>query len=225
MPNLSCEDVVQLGLARVQEYTRSHPAVRSVLYRRISTRQQELAAMAARVNRDYFGAAADAVLVGGAADLNDIVTPVPTPEMIQRIEVSTVVAGAVPAVGDEISIVRLSDPTAELAPRVTLRSGVLRAVGADLNNVTGIKVYFSKLPDALLVTEPGTTLVALPAPYDQLLVLDISSLIVERTQHGDPLDPIRQSVAEGLKKEIAEWEAKWIAHVRGLGEVRSRFTS
>lgn len=223
MPNLSCEEIVRIGLARVAEYTRSHPAVRSVLYRRISTRQQELAALAAKVNPDYFGVVSNAVLVGGAADLADIVSPVPTPEAIQKIEVGAIGAGATVAVGDEISIVRLDDPTADVPPRVTLRSGVLRGVGTDLNGVVSINVYYAKLPDTLSSAETGTTLVAIPAPYDQTLVLEVALLVVERTQHGDQLDPIRQSVADELRKEASEWEAKWLMHVKQLGTARTRF--
>lgn len=223
MPNLSCEDVVRLALARVQEYARSHPAVRSVLYRRISTRQQELAILAARANPEYYGAVADAVLVGGAADLNDIVSPVPTPEMIDRIVVSAVGVGATVAVGDEISIVRVGDATAEEPPRVTLRNGVLRQVGNDLAGVTNISVYYAKIPDALAVNESGASFVVIPAPYDQLLVLDIAELVVERTERGDANDPARAAVAEGLRREKGEWEAKWLAHVSAFGRTRTRF--
>ena len=223
MPNLSCEDVVRLALARVQEYARSHPAVRSVLYRRISTRQQELAILAARANPEYYGASADAVLVGGAADLNDIVSPVPTPEMIDHVLVSAIGAGATAAVGDEISIVRLGDESAEEPPRMTLRNGVLRAVGADLAGVTTITVYYAKIPDTLAVSESGASPVVIPPPYDQLLVLDIAELVVERTERGDANDPARAAVAEGLRREKGEWEAKWIAHVGASARTRTRF--
>jgi hypothetical protein len=223
MANLAVEEIVVQGLARVQEFARSYPAARSVLYRRISTRQQELAAMAAKVNRDYFGAAATVVLVAGAADLNDIIAPVPTPEMIHKIQVDTIGAGAVVAVGDEVSLVRLGDEAAEESPRVTLRSGVLRQYKADLLNVTGLKVFYSKIPDTLLSTETGVSLVAIPAPYDELLVLDIAELVIERAMHGDPNDVAKKTLLDAIEAEVAEWQGKWLAHAGVFGATRSRF--
>lgn len=223
MANLAVEEIVVQGLARVQEFTRSYPAVRSVLYRRVSIRQQELAAMAAKVNRDYFGAAASVVLIAGAADLNDIIAPVPVPEMIHKIQVDTIGAGALVAVGDEVSIVRLGDEIAEESPRVTLRAGVLRQYKADLLNVTGLKVFYSKIPDSLLSTELGTTVVAIPAPYDELLVLDIAELIVERALHGDPNDVAKKTTLDAIESEVTAWEGKWIAHAGLFGATRSRF--
>jgi hypothetical protein len=179
--------------------------------------------MAAKVNRDYFGAAASVVLVAGAADLNDIVSPVPTPEMIHRITVDTIAGGAAYAVGDEVSLVRLGDEIAEEAPRVTLRSGVLRQVKTDLLNVTGLKVFYSKIPDTLLSTEPGTTLVAIPAPYDELLVLDIAELVIERAMHGDAQDVAKKTVLDAIESEVQEWQGKWIAHAGAFGATRTRF--
>lgn len=224
MANLSVEAVVLAGLARGQEYAANFPAVRSVLYRRVSIRQQELAAMAAKVNRDYFGVAADAVVTDGAADINDIVTPVPTPEFIHLIEVAAVADEATTAaVGDSVSIVRLDDVTAEEAPRVTIRSGIIRHVGADLAEVTSLKVYYSRIPDALLPTEDGTTLVAIPSPYDELLVLDLAELIVDRTLRGTPDDKTKAVAMQALGGEVKEWEGKWLAHVAGYGVARTRF--
>lgn len=223
MANLSVEDVVVQGFARVQEYVRSMPAVRSVLYRRINVRQSQLTIAAARNNRDYYGVAAIATLLGGAADVNDILTPVPPPELIHKITVDTVAAGAVPNIGDEVSIVRLGDETAEEPPRVTLRSGVLRQVGVDLLNVLTLKVYYSKLPDALLPAEPGTTLVALPNPHDELLVIDIAKLLVGRSMRGEPNDTAKKIVLDSLTEEEGKMEAAWIQHVRGWSATRSRF--
>jgi hypothetical protein len=217
---MTYEEVVVQGMARVEDFARSYPAVRSVLYRRIGIRQGELALMAARANRDYFGVASIATLAAGAADLNDIAEPVPAPELIQKITVNAVGAGAASAVGDEVSIVRLGDETAEEAPRVTIRSGVIRQVGNDLANVTSLKVYYSRLPAMPLATENGASLVAIPDPYSELLVLDIAERVVDRAMRGEGAnDPARKLVAD----EIKEWEGKWMAHVDVFGASRSRF--
>lgn len=223
MANLTVEDVVIAGLARVQEYARSYPAVRSVLYRRVSLRQQELAAMAAKVNRDYYGVAATAIVTAGASDINDIATPVPVPELIHKIEVAAVSAGSPYNVGDEVSIVRLADEAAEEPPRVTIRSGVIRQAKADLATVTQLKVYYSKIPDALLPTETGTSVVAIAPPYDELLVLDIAELVVERALHGDAADQAKTVLKTAIEEEVKAWEGRWLTRVAEYGITRTRF--
>ena len=52
------EDLVEQALSRCAEYGGNYPATRSLLYRRLGVRQQELFAAAARANPEYFGATA-----------------------------------------------------------------------------------------------------------------------------------------------------------------------
>lgn len=216
---LTMEDIVVQGLSRVQEYARSYPAVRSVLYRRIGIRQHQLAAMAAKVNRDFYGVAANAVVTAGAADVNDIAFPVPSPEMIQRIEVGAISGGVSPAVGDQVSIVRLGDETAEEAPRVTFRAGVLRQVGTDLATVTSLKVYYSKLPD--MPGLAGTDVTAIPEPHTELLVIDIAKIVIERANLAEVGKlPVYQALLDEEKAGVADW----LAHVAQWGGTRTRFT-
>lgn len=220
MPNLSYEDIVKLALARASEYALDYAPVRSLLYRRASIRQQQIAAAASKVNPDYFGVAADAVIVGGSADLADIVTPVPTPETIQHIFVSGV-AGAGATVGDEVSLVRVGDEVAEEPPRATLRNGIIRGVGSDFDEITSIKVYYAKLPDIAAVAEPGTTLVLLPPPHDSLLVVDLVKYILMRARIDEAG---RTALMGAITAEETTLEQAWLAHVTAFGPVRTRFT-
>jgi hypothetical protein len=221
--NATTEAIVVNALARAQEYNTIRPVARSVLYRRISIRQQELAIAAARVNRDYYGVAANAVVIGGAIDVNDITSPVQWPEFIDKITVGAVGVGATVAVGAEVSIVRLGDEEAEEPPRVTMRSGVIRQVGTDLANVSSLKVYYSEIPDSLAVDENGTSLVAIPAPYDELLVLDVVRFLVVRSFTGETNDAPKVSALTEIDADVTTWEAKWRAHVADYGATRTRF--
>lgn len=221
MPNLSYEDIVKLALARASEYALDYAPVRSLLYRRASIRQQQLAAAATKANPEYFGVAANAVVTDGAADVNDIASPVPTPEAIQHIHIGAIGAGATVAVGDEVSIVRLGDETAEVKPRVTFRAGILReAVAGDLAGVTSLKVYYAKLPDIAAVAETGATLLVIPPPHDSLLVVDLVKYILMRAR----LDEAgRTALLTAISAEEAELEKAWLAHVVQWGTTRTRF--
>lgn len=221
--NATVEEVRVQGMAHVQEYSTIRPMARSVMYRRISIRQQELAIAAARVNRDYYGVAANALVIGGAIDVNDITSPVQWPEFIHKITVGAIAMGGPTPVGTEVSVVRLGDEAAEEPPRVTMRSGVIRQVGTDLTGVTSLKVYYSQIPDSLALAEDGTSLVAIPAPYEELLVLDIAKFIVTRSFTGESNDTTKAAAVAVLDTETAMWEAKWLAHVASYGVTRSRF--
>lgn len=219
---MTFEEIVVQGLARVQEYARSYPPVRSVLWRRVGIRQVQLAAMAAKVNRDYFGVAANAVVTAGASDINDIITPVPLPETIHKIEVGAVGAGSPYAVGDEVSIVRLGDEVAEEAPRATIRSGVIRQYKAELATVTSLKVYYSRLPDVPAAGADGAALNAVvPEPHTELLVIDIAKVVIERANLAEfGKMPVYTALVDEEKIGVEAW----LAHVAARAGTRSRFT-
>jgi hypothetical protein len=148
--NATTEAIVVNALARAQEYNTIRPVARSVLYRRISIRQQELAIAAARVNRDYYGVAANAVVIGGAIDVNDITSPVQWPEFIDKITVGAVGVGATRGGG--------CGSLDRAARRRGGRGAAARhdALGRDppsrhrpRERVTSLKVYYSKIPDSL----------------------------------------------------------------------------
>lgn len=223
MSLVTLNDVVTIALARLQEYNLPAPPVRSLLYRRIGIRQQELAIVASRANRDYYGVAGLATVVAGAIDINDIAPPVPWPEFIHKVQVGAIAGGATVAVGDEVSIVRLGDESAEEAPRVTMRSGVMRQVGTDLNGVTTLKVYYSKIPELYAVAEDGSSQTVIPSPFDQLLVLDLVALMLKRALRGDASDLQTTTALTALAEESSAWEAKWVAHVSAYGTPRTRF--
>lgn len=216
---MTAEDIVVLAMARTSEITDAYPATRSLAYRRLGLRQRQLQALAARENPDYYGVCAETPLVNLAADLNDIATPVPMPELIQKVTIedhgtSTWTNGKV------ISIVPLSDLNAELPPRMTLRDLVLQSVGNDLLNVTSIMVFYSRLADVFAPTDGGAV-VELQDPFNELLVLDLVKVFLAKATRLDAT--IRQTSIETFAAEEASLLTAYLDHVRTYGPYSTRF--
>lgn len=176
---MTVEEIAIAALARALEFSNVIPSTRSVMYRRIGIRQQQLFARAAQINPEYFGICATGGLTDGAADLNDMTPPVESPETITRIEVDN--GGTSPyAPGQEIRIVSSADVMAELPPRVTVRNRIIRQVGTDLVGVLAIRILYAKLPLAIGPTD-GAVVIALPEPHAELLVVDLTKELVFKT--------------------------------------------
>lgn len=182
---LTYEEIAVLAMARVSEFTDTFPKSRSLMYRRIGVRQQQLFAAATESNHDFYGTAASAVLESGMADLRDIDLPVDSPEQIQKIEVFAVGAAPVYPVGTEISIVPLGDLDAEDPPRATLRDLLLKGVGSDLDTVTEILVHYARQPALPDADEDGTTTTEIPSPHDELLVVDLALYLIRSARGVD----------------------------------------
>lgn len=212
---LTCEEIAVQAMARASDITSSFPKTRSIMYRRIGVRQHQLFSRAAQINSEYFGTSAWATLdVDGAADLADFILPVPTPEQVQKVTVHAIDVGSPYAVGDEIAIVSVADPEAELAPRMTLRGGVLRQVGTDLATVNEVRVWYSRQP-AVLGATSELTATEIPAPWDELLVVDLARHLLrsskdtaERIAAITALDSEEVELLTGFDSHVAQYAAR-----------------
>lgn len=215
--NYTVEDAAVLALARARQYTSEVNENRALIYARIGVRQQELFAIANRVNPDYFGVCAHAPVAAGVVNLATIADPVPTPDLVQRIEIYD--AGiSLYAVGEEVNPVTLHDQGATFPPRVIFRSNVLYGVGVDLVGVDELRIYYARIPASIPPTGKDIEL-EIPSPHDMLLVVD-----AER-------DIYRRSVKEGADELMARATADeapllaaFQAHVATYsGSVQTRF--
>jgi hypothetical protein len=173
------EDVAILALARARQYTSEVNENRALIYARIGVRQQELFALAGKINPDYFGVCAHAPVSTGSVNLNTIADPVPTPDLIQRIEIYDAGTSAY-AVGDEVFPVTLHDQGSAFPPRVIVRDRVMYGVANDLDGVDEVRIYYSRLPASIGPTDKTVT-VELPEPHQMLLVVDAERDIYRRS--------------------------------------------
>lgn len=217
---MTYDEIADLAIARCAIFTRHFPSARSIMYRRIGVRLRQLQSRASRINGDYFGVYATAALAAGAADLNDVIEPTPTPSQIQRITVNAVSGVGVVAVGDEIHIVPSSDITAAIAPRMTMRDLVLEAVGGDLANATQIRVHYSKLAPVGSATSKDVQ-VELAEPYPELLVVDLAKHLLGLTTEMDSTK--RTEAIALLTAEEQPMEADFYQHVAEYLPTEDRF--
>ena len=216
---MTIEEIAQIALSRATQYTDEVSESRALLYARIGQRQQELFAMAGRISPDYFGVCATGALVGGALDLADIADPVPTPELIQRIEIEDRGTSAY-ASGAEVAPVALADASAAFPPRVTLRNRVLRQVGTDLAGVVSLCVHYSRIPAAIPPTG-GSTAAELPAQYQMLLAIDAERDLYRRGVQN-PVE--RQTLMARATTDEEPLLQEFVAHVAGYaGSIQTRF--
>ncbi|HJX74917.1 MAG TPA: hypothetical protein VJ247_01090 [Gaiella sp.] len=216
--SLSVTEVIELALARMSEYTDQFPQSRLSMIRRVGVRQQQLFALAAETNIDYYGACAETVLVNGACDLADIASPVPTPELITKIEVDDPGTSTY-ATGDEINIVPSTDLAAELVPRMTLRDLVLEAVDTDLDGVASIMVFYSRL-STMYGAADADTLTEISSPYDELLVVDLAVYLLKQARGID--ETVRAAALASLGDEEKTLLQGYLAHVTAYGPTRAR---
>jgi hypothetical protein len=208
------EQVSVAALSRTLDFGANAPSTRSLLYRRISIRQQELFSFAAQVNPEYYGTFAIGTLDAGAIDLRLMLTDgVREAVAVTKIQVEAMTAPSTTyAVGDEITIVPASDdPGAYLAPRATIRDHVLRQVGTDLAEVEDIRMSYSYRPDPLAENEAGTTEVGLEAPFDELLVIDLTRHLLAKTLKMDAA--VKAAAIVELTEEEKVGMAEFTAHL------------
>lgn len=220
MPNLTMKEVSTYALARAMEFTSSVPSTESLMYRRIGLRQQQLFGRAAIVSPDYWGICATAGLDDSAADLSDMDDPIESAESVTKIDIVDPGSSDWDA-GQEIRVVSLSDPDAELAPRATIRNRVIRGVGSDLDGVISIKIHYSRIPLPVAPTD-GTRAADIPAPHDELLVVDLTMDLLAKTLGMDA--SLRTAALERLRAEENVLLAAFDLHVREYaGSLSSRF--
>lgn len=210
------EDLVIQALARAMEFGDTFPTTRSVMYRRLGVRQQQLFAAVARENPEYFGDSAIGTLdANGAIDIGltgnpDAPDPVEAMEVISRIEVENKGTSALTN-GQEINTVPLTDPDAAFAPRVTIRGNIIRQVATDLAGVTSIRVYYSKRPFRL-DPDDKNTLIVLPEPFHDLLVVDLTRWLLRKA--ATVPEQVRTVALGALDAEETEGIGNFLAQAR-----------
>jgi hypothetical protein len=225
---VTVDELADQALARCAEFGQTYPATRSLLYTRLGGRQQELFAAAARANPEYFGATALGILDGnGTVSLKSLgdpaaVDPVPSMELISRIEISASSGAGVPVPGTEVNAVPITDPGAALPPRVTIRGGNIAAVGTDLVGVTQLTVFYSHRPFRIGPTD-GDKDAELPESFQDLLVLDLALFMLRKT--ASLPKEVRETALAALSAEEKEQLSNFLAHVQAFTSAveRGRF--
>lgn len=219
---MTIEEIAVQALARASEFSNSVPGARSVMYRRIGVRQQQLFAKAARINPDYYGICATGQVDDGAVDLADLVDPVEAADSIARIEIAAAGTSTY-ASGTRVNSVPVDDTDIEDAPRVTIRNRILRGVGTDLDGVVSLKVHYSRIPLAIAPTD-GTRQADLEEPHVELLVVDLTKILVKKLTSLSAT--ISSAVLGSLDTEEAALLADFERHVAEYSGVSaSRFGS
>ena len=206
---MNAGEIREAALARCLELSAEVPDTRSVAFRRISARQQQLFAKAATVNPEYFGRDGVLTLTSGAATLGGLLPPA---ERVYAVAVENPGSSAMPA-GRRVTVVRADDPSAGLPPRMTLRDGTLAQVGTDLAGVTSIRVFYSKRPAD--VGTP-TDVPQLPEQFHELLVLDLAQVMTRKMV--TVATAAREQFLAALAAEEVEWLADFTAHVVRFAE-------
>lgn len=177
------EDIAILGLGRAAEFSQKVPRARSVMYRRIGIRQQQLFTRASKVNPAWAGVMSTAPVSLWASvrsiDLADLVDPTEAADLITRIEIANKGTSAYVA-GQEVNIVSLADPGCADAPRVLLRNRMILAYNNELDNVTSLNVFYSRIPLAIGPTDAACD-IELPDPHSELLVVDLTRHLLQIT--------------------------------------------
>lgn len=171
---MTVQEIVDAALARGAEFQATFPNSFDVSRRRVQAHQQVLFSHAADVNRDYVGADAVLVLTTGACDTK-LLTP--KPMRIVRVFIEDAGTSGI-ATGRKVNIVPIDDLVSALAPRATLRDGIIAQVGTELAGVTSVRVWYSRQPAAIPL---ATNVPELPDQYHELLVIDLAMQMVRKT--------------------------------------------
>lgn len=217
MANVSVERIVRQALGRVNDVTDTYPSVRAPMYRRVGLTQRALFLRVASFNPEYAGVNASLALESGSFDLNTLPE---LPELIQRVEIANPGTSGLSA-GLEVSIVTMSDPAAELAPRATIRSGILSQVGTDLALVTSLRLFFAHVPASFASDESGGSLIELPQPWDGILELDLAAWVVSKATTLP--DNVRATAMSKFSSERTELEDAFESHVKSTAPTVQRF--
>jgi hypothetical protein len=202
---VTLEECVIAALSRAEEYGNEWPGTRSVFYRRVGVREQQLMVRAAEINQDFFGKSVSINLVAGVANL---ATLNPVAERVAGARINGVGTSAY-ATGTRVTIVPIDDPTySGLAPRATLRDYTLTQVGADLALVASVWIDYSKRPT---VKALATDVPEIPLHFHELLVLDLVKWMVRKSSIVDTKQ--RLEIAARLSEEETELLADYDEHV------------
>lgn len=219
MAPVTVDAMVEQALVRVNDVTDTYPSTRLPMYRRVGLTQRKIFVRAAQVNPDYYGTDVTVTLAANAADLSAIID---APELIQRIEIADPGTSGY-AAGTEVSVITMTDPDAELAPRVTLRRQRLASVGSDLAGVVSLKIWYVHVPSPIAATEDGSTVLALDQPWDALLEVDLAGWIIGKATALAP--DVRKTAIEMFAAESTDLMSEFEAHLRTVAPTVQRFMS
>lgn len=218
---MTYDECCVLAMSRTNEITRNYPSSRELMIRRASVRQRELMAKAAKANPDYYGVCAISPLDANAAtDVNDIVEPTPTPELIDMVLIEDPGSSQY-AAGTEVNIVRALDKHAELAPRMTLRDLVLQGVDDDMDGVISVEIYYSRLSPMATFADASSSL-ELQSPWDELLVIDLNRHLLQKATRLEA--SLRKEAIDACDAEETPLLAGYIEHIGTYGPHTTRFS-
>jgi hypothetical protein len=226
---MTFQEIVDNAKSRGLDFSVTYPSTERVLFRRVEIRQQELFSAACRLNPDYFGVNSegpiDTEFRANLKDL-DVAADVDPAANVTRVEIGD--PGTHPTLqnGDQVNIVSISDPEAELAPRMTLRNFILTGVGQDLAGVVTIVIHYGYFPETKAVPLTGFEEVELPLAYQELLVYDLTRWLISQTLEMDAAKKVAAlenlgvdagQMLEAFLAEVADYAG---AQVSRFGDVR-----
>ena len=198
---MTVKEVIIEAQAICEEYTDSYPVTESLMLRRVDVRQRELFALAASLDKEFYGKTLVASIEEGAIDLSD--EPVEKVDLVQTAD------------GTRVNIVAVEDVNAHRPPRMTLRDKKLEVVGSDLADESSLRIHYSaRAPGLIDIADE----VDLDPPYDFLLVWDLAKDLIRRTasmdgdQKGAVIQLIGASEADLL--ELYKQHVATYAHAR-----------
>lgn len=213
------QQIVDAARARATEFGATIPTTHSVMFQRVSVRQQDLFGLAAQWNPEYYALYAIATLddpnLPGGANLRDMfASSVLEAVLITGVWIEDKGTSAFTN-GDAVTITPASErPAAFIAPRATVLNHIIQGLEGDLDDVAEIKVRYSYRPDPLAQDETGTTTVGIEQPYDELLVVDLARDLARKTV--DMEGGRKKAIVEELDREETALLASYAAQVRGF---------
>ena len=212
---MTLEEIVVAALARGLEFSQEVPTTRSVHFRRIRTREQQLYVRAAEINPDYLGVSVSIALAAGAADLSTLTTQA---ERITGVRINGVGTSGL-TTGTRVNIVPVTDPSSGLSPRAHLRDYRLTQYSTELALVASVWIDYSKRAATTVVS---TDVPGLPEQFHELLVIDDTKSMLRRTLNIDP--DTKKLALSTLDAEEAEYLDYFDRHVeRFVLAEQSRF--
>lgn len=199
--------IIEAALARAMEFHQNIPNTESVSIRRIDAHQQELFAYTAGIAREYIGRSGVLTLAAGIADTADL-NPLAMRIVLVRIQDE---GSSDYEALQRVNIIPVDDPDAALAPRATLRDGLITGYDGELDDVTSLMVDYCK--------RPGTLTVAADVPefavqYHEILVIDLTKQMIRKTIGLNSTS--REEILEILQEEYDETLGQYEAHLRNF---------
>lgn len=181
----------------------------------LSQFERSLYLKAARINPEYFGVDAATEIRATYTGTWDIRT---TPGLVAALTRATIesfqgsMTGLV--VGDEVHLVMERWANMEIAPRASVRGGVVTEYNGELstdasNYVKALRVYYSPIPDVLIHTSQT---ISLPDEWIDLLITQLAKRLAMRDGRINEVEIFNLEIAELL----ADFEAALLVYDSGV---------